>query len=158
MAGMLAKLRFRTELMEEKVAKGFAAATQLADILVMKYGVPFRLAHRIVGRLAMEGKEQPSTSDVASAAREFGISITVTPDDLAEVLNVRRIVESRRNIGGTSKVEVERMIAVRKRKLKDKRARIERLRSRVAIGLKALYDEARRLGVDLYGRRKEGQD
>ena len=148
MSDMLARLNFKTDVMAEKAAKGFAAATQLADMLVMKYNVPFRIAHRIVGRLAMEGKTRPKAEDVRRVAKEFGLSINVSEADVTEALNVQNIVESRKNIGGTAKAEVERMIAERKRKLKDKAARVERFKSRISLGLAALRMEAEKLGVN----------
>ncbi len=147
MAGMLECMKFKKDVLEEKAAKGFAAATQLADMLVMKYNVPFRTAHRIVGKLAMDGKTSPSADDVSKAAESLGLKLNVRDDDILEALNIHNIVESRRNIGGTAKSEVLRMMEVRKHKLRDKIGKVERLRNRVVLGLLSLHAEVDRLGV-----------
>jgi hypothetical protein len=66
-----------------------------------------------------------------------------------EALNAERVVENRKNPGGTSMEEVTRMIKSRKEELKNKKALVRNLRGRVAIGLRMLYDEAKKLGVDI---------
>ncbi len=147
MAGMMDKIKFREDVMAKKASKGFATATELADMLVMNYGVPFRLAHKIVGRIAAEGLEKPTPEDVSRAAREFGLNI-----DIREVeLDVEKAVESRKNIGGTAEKEVQRMIATRREELNNRKSKIRTLRGRIAVALKILYDEAEKLGVKLYG-------
>ena len=147
MAGMMDKIKFREDVMAKKASKGFATATELADMLVMNYGVPFRLAHKIVGRIAAEGLEKPTPEDVSRAAREFGLNI-----DIREVeLDVEKAVESRKNIGGTAEKEVQRMIAARREELNNRKSKIRTLRGRIAVALKILYDEAEKLGVKLYG-------
>ena len=50
MAGMVAELEFMPERMRAAAEAGHATATDLADWLVAKADVPFREAHRIVGR------------------------------------------------------------------------------------------------------------
>ncbi len=147
MAGMMEKIRFREDVMAKKAEKGFATATELADMLVMNYGVPFRLAHKIVGRLASEGLERPTPEDISRAAREFGLNVEVKTVEL----DVEKAVESRTNIGGTAEKEIRRMIEVRREKLNNRKSKIRTLRGRIAIGLKILYDEAEKLGVRLYG-------
>ncbi len=147
MAGMMDKIKFREDVMAKKASKGFATATELADMLVMNYGVPFRLAHKIVGRIAAEGLEKLTPEDVSRAAREFGLNI-----DIREVeLDVEKAVESRKNIGGTAEKEVQRMIATRREELNNRESKIRTLRGRIAVALKILYDEAEKLGVKLYG-------
>lgn len=47
---MLKTIRFKTDVMDKAAAGGFANATDCADYLVKK-GVPFRDAHKVVGRL-----------------------------------------------------------------------------------------------------------
>ncbi|AAB90359.1 argininosuccinate lyase [Archaeoglobus fulgidus] len=148
-ASMMGKIKFNPEITERKASKGFATATELADMLVMKYGVPFRMAHRIVGRLAAKELERPTASDVNSAAKELGVEINVRDEDVLEALDVEKVVENRGNLGGTSKAEVERMIKARKSDLKDRKTLLRKLRGEVKMGLKMLYDEAKKLGVDI---------
>lgn len=145
-ASMMSKIEFNSEMMKEKASKGFATATELADMLVIKYGIPFRMAHRIVGRLAAKGLEKPTASDVSSAARELGFEISVRDEDVLDALDVEKVVENRKNLGGTSKAEVERMIKSRKNELRERKTLLRKLRGEVKMGLKMLYDEAKKLG------------
>ncbi len=50
--GCVASLKFNLERMEKSSGAGFSTATELADSLVRITGMPFRTAHRIVGRIA----------------------------------------------------------------------------------------------------------
>lgn len=159
LAGMMEKIEFREEVMKEKASKGFATATELADMLVIKYNLPFRIAHRIIGKLAAKGIERPKALDVKLTAKEFGYSIEVTDDDLDEAINVGKAVERRKNIGGTALEEIRRMIEEREEGLRNKRAKIRDMRGRIEISLQMLYKEAEKLGVDFnVSGREENQD
>lgn len=159
LAGMMEKIEFRGEVMKEKASKGFATATELADMLVIKYGLPFRIAHRIVGKLAARGIERPKALDVKSIAEEYGYSIEITDDDLDEAINVEGVVERRKNIGGTALEEISRMIEERKDSLRNKRAKVRDMRGRIEISLQMLYKETEKLGVDFnVSGREENQD
>ncbi len=150
LAAMIDKIEFKEEVMKEKALKGFATATELADMLVIKFGIPFRASHRIIGRLAAKGIEKPTAEDIKTVAKEFGYSIRITDEDVAEALDVEKVVEKRRNIGGTASDEVRRMIEGRKEELKNKKAKVRNLRGRIALNLRMLYDEAKKLGVDFH--------
>ncbi|PIU67683.1 MAG: argininosuccinate lyase, partial [Armatimonadetes bacterium CG07_land_8_20_14_0_80_40_9] len=52
LAKMLSKVKFNQERMLQSCQEGFLNATDAADYLVRK-GVPFRLAHKIVGKLVV---------------------------------------------------------------------------------------------------------
>ena len=54
--GMSILLQVQPERLKESSGTGFSTATELADSLVRITGMPFRTAHRIVGRIAA-GKE-----------------------------------------------------------------------------------------------------
>jgi argininosuccinate lyase len=91
---------------------GYMNATELADYLVRK-GVAFREAHEIVGKIvtrAIElGKEleQMSIDDL----RNFSALID---EDVSEALSIERTVNSKNQIGGTSREAVE--AALKKRR------------------------------------------
>lgn len=148
-ASMMDKIKFNEKVMKEKATKGFATATELADMLVIKYGVPFRTAHRIVGRIAAKGIERPSVEDVNAAAGELGVKVKIKEEDLLEALNAEKVVENRKNIGGTSRAEIERMIKSRKDELRNKKNLLRKLRGEVGMGLKMLFEETKKLGVEI---------
>ena len=150
LAAMMGKIEFNEDVMKAKALKGFATATALADMLVVKCRIPFRVSHRIVGRLAAKGIERPTAEDITSVAREMGYSVKISDDDVAEALDVGKVVEKRRNMGGTASDEINKMIDARKDELKNKKAKVRNLRGRIALNLRMLYDEAKKVGVDFH--------
>jgi len=144
MARMLEKIKFKRDVMLEKALKGFAHATELAD-LITKKGVPFRDAHRIVGRLIAESLEF-NAKNVKRIAKEFGYEIELSEDELK--FDAKEIVESRDNLGGTSRSEILRMIEVRKRRLEEDREMLAEIVDGVSEKLERLYDEAMELLKD----------
>ena len=74
---MLGGLSFHRERLAEAAADEFAAATDIADLLVRK-GMPFREAHGVVGGLVREALEQGKTLS------------ELTPEELAPPLGPAR--------------------------------------------------------------------
>ena len=85
--------------MREASHEGYMAATDLADYLVGK-GMPFRIAHSVVGRIVgdcvREGVtlQQLSTDELRSYSELFD-------DDAHEALDIDNIVRRRTTFGGT---------------------------------------------------------
>lgn len=134
MARMLEKIKFNKEIMLEKVFKNYTYATEVADSIT-KAGVPFRDSHKIVGRLIRDRLEL-NAKNIKKVAKELGYDIEVKIE-----LDPEKIVEDRRNIGGTSKEEIERMINVRKEKLDNDWKVLAELIENVCKRLERLYDE-----------------
>lgn len=101
----------------------FLAATELANMLVRKYKVPFRTSHRIVGSIVREllANRSPLTDVNAEllnkVAEKFGLQLNVKNEDVADAVNLANIVENCNVRGGPSPAEVERMINNRKEML-----------------------------------------
>jgi argininosuccinate lyase len=121
--GMLSKLVAKLKVHADTLAKpqfSFLAATELANMLVRKYKVPFRSAHKIVGSMVREliskGLALNSvTADLLNkTANSLGFTLNVKDQDLKEAINLAKIVESHNVMGGPSPNEVERMIKIRK--------------------------------------------
>jgi argininosuccinate lyase len=97
------------ERMEEMAAAGFTLATDVAEYLVLK-GVPFRLAHQIVGKIVRycleEGKELESLT--LDELRGFS---KVIDEKIYTVLDLKHSVDSRNSVGGTSLQQVQQAIS-----------------------------------------------
>jgi argininosuccinate lyase len=97
------------ERMEEMAAAGYTLATDAAEYLVLK-GVPFRLAHQIVGKIVRycleEGKELESLT--LDELRGFS---KVIDEKIYTVLNLKHSVDSRNSVGGTSLQQVRQAIS-----------------------------------------------
>jgi len=105
MTGMIADLKVNAAAMRAGTARGFITATDLADWLVRRLGLPFRQAHHITGsivKLAEDrgcGLEDLSLGDMQAV--EGGITAEVF-----SVLTVDSAVESRTSFGGTAPSQV----------------------------------------------------
>lgn len=142
--GCVSALRFNTERLEESSGAGFSTATELADSLVRKTGMPFRTAHQIVGRIAASGR-RPGMKELDSVAleiagfkpseRDFG------SEDLEKALDTRSNVAIRANTGGPAPSETGRMVAERLRQLSEREILVAERRDRVNRALEGLLQE-----------------
>ena len=148
MNGMLSGIEFNRDLLERKSKEGFALATEVADMLVRNFRIPFRDAHRIVGRIVSQNMEI-NAEVLERVARDFGYEIKVEKSELDEVLDVRKAVERRRNIGGTARVEVERMLKKRREKVLSWKRVLKRLKRRISFNLSLMEKEVSKLGGSL---------
>jgi argininosuccinate lyase len=105
---------------EGKAAAGFVGATELANMLVRKYGVAFRTSHKIVGALvrALINSKQTllnATPELLqSVAQETsGVKLTIKKEDIVECTNPRKLIESYKVQGGPSPAEVDKAITSR---------------------------------------------
>ena len=105
MAGMVADMAPQAERLRAAAGAGFSTATDLADWLVRRLGLPFREAHHVTGALVRRAEEKGVDLP--------GLSIeemrAVRPDILPEVyqfLGVDNSVASRASYGGTAPAQV----------------------------------------------------
>lgn len=114
MTEMLSTITFNKERALQLSKSNFATATELADILVLKKGMPFRTAHEIVGRMVTNALvEGISFDDVDSrfldnVAREVtGKSLDLDDDTIRRALDPSENIKARNVIGGSSPQAVE---------------------------------------------------
>ncbi len=125
--GMFTKLIPNLKVSAEfsrKALISFSAATELANMLVRKYNVPFRTAHKIIGSLVRVLIESKLTFLDATpklvqtvAQNSAGLKLNVKLEDICESVDPLKIVESYNVRGGPSSSEVERMLMIRKQQI-----------------------------------------
>jgi argininosuccinate lyase len=117
----------------------YATTTELANLLVKKYNVPFRTSHKIIGTVVKTLLDKNLTlSDLTpeslnkTAKDSAGITIAVKLTDIKESIDPKKFVESHGATGGPAPTEVKRMLINRKRltsvsktSLKEKKCRLE---------------------------------
>ncbi len=117
----------------------YSTTTELANLLVKKYNVPFRTSHRIIGTVVKTLLDKKLTlSDLTpeslnkTAKDSAGITIAVKLTDIKESIDPKKFVESHGATGGPAPTEVKRMLINRKRftslsktSLKEKKCRLE---------------------------------
>ena len=97
------------ERLRAAAGAGFSTATDLADWLVRRLGLPFREAHHVTGALVREaearGVDLAELDLAAMQAAHPGIG-----EEVYEVLGVDRSVASRTSYGGTAPVRVREQV------------------------------------------------
>lgn len=147
MAKMLKGIQFKREIMVQKAGEKFISATELANLMVKKAEIPFRSAHEIVGRLALEGNYHPSLEEVDNTSLEIAdkkISDFISQEELNQALDPQYAVENMGS-GGPARGEVERMIKDRDEQLSHDESKMNQLIDRVSTKLERLHEEVRRV-------------
>jgi argininosuccinate lyase len=130
---------------EGKAAAGFVGATELANMLVRKYGVAFRTSHKIVGALVkalIDSKQtllNATPELLQNVAKEAaGVKLTVKKEDIVECTNPRKLIESYKVQGGPSPAEVDRAITSKNKTLTQTKTDTEKLQENLANAEKTL--------------------
>jgi argininosuccinate lyase len=110
MTGMVSDMSANRDVLRTAAASGFSTATDLADWLVRRLGLPFRDAHHVTGSLVAlaekAGIDLPDLTLAQMQAVHPGITAEVF-----DVLGVDNSVRSRLSYGGTSPVRVAEQVA-----------------------------------------------
>ena len=123
-AGTLRSATFNFDLLRKRAGENFIAVTELADVIVRKENLPFRISHKIVGACVKAGIEQGSdiTYAILQAASKdvLGRELSITAEELAAAISPENFVRVRTIYGGTAPEETKRALAVeREREIED---------------------------------------
>jgi argininosuccinate lyase len=116
MTGMISDLTVNETAMKKAAGSGYATATDLADWLVRKAGLPFREAHHVTGR-AVALAEANRTGLEKLPLEELQKLHPAITAEVFSVLSVSNSVKSRTSFGGTAPQEVRRQIRYWKKRL-----------------------------------------
>lgn len=115
--GMISTMVFNKDNMEKSAKNGFTNATDAADYLVNN-GVPFRDAHRIVGRLVLHCIDKGISLDEMSLEEYQEIS-PVFKEDIYEAISMKNCVEKRNTIGAPGAEVMTKVLALHKKYLEE---------------------------------------
>ena len=121
MTGMIATLKFNTDLMAQSAPQGFALATDIAEWLVRE-GVPFRVAHEVAGACVQKAEASGIELWDLTDDQLTEISEHLNPEVRA-VLSVDGSLNSRNAFGGTAPVRVLEQLAALDAMLNEERQR-----------------------------------
>ena len=114
--GVVRTLDVNAERMWSELERGFAQATDLAEYVMVAAGVDYRTAYNVVGQAVRSSSGQglrglDITSEMLdeAASEVCGRCLGLDAAALADALDPRRIVATRRATGGASPGEVEAM-------------------------------------------------
>jgi argininosuccinate lyase len=115
-AGTLESATFKLETLKKRAGENFITVTELADTIVRRENLSFRVAHSIVGkcvRAAIENNSDVTHEILQTAAREvLGREILMTEDELNQTLSPENFVAVRTIYGGTAPSETRRALNV----------------------------------------------
>ena len=148
-AAALSTATFNVEVLRERAGRGFITVTELADMIVRREGLPFRVAHHIVAGAVQGASERGGELThqlLQEAALEAtGRQLSLSPDDVRDALDPEHFVRVRAILGGPAPDETRRALAVeRKREAEDESwhaAKAESL-AQASERLRALASEA----------------
>ncbi len=107
MTGMVRDMQPDVAVLRRAAGSGFATATDLADWLVRRLGMPFREAHHVTGRIVGHAAALGITLDELPLADLQVIEPRITEEVFA-VLAPEHSVASRTSFGGTAPANVRR--------------------------------------------------
>lgn len=144
---MLESAEFNTERMAQEAGKGFSTATELADVLVRDFGLPFRTAHGIVGRAVRLGTLDLETLE-AAAKEMAGCSLKergLTEEKIAAALDPGYGVSVRRAPGGPAPGATAAAIASRREQCTRDEKQVTMIREKIDTAQAEMMKRARRL-------------
>ncbi|MDP8022892.1 MAG: argininosuccinate lyase [Nitrososphaeria archaeon] len=118
MSGMVLGIKFNENKAEELAKKAFVIASDLAEFISLKFGVPFREAHHIVGE-AVKSSEAGGEliSSLIEILKQNGINADA--QELTQVINPVSSIEKKITAGGPHPKESIRQINMINLKLKE---------------------------------------
>jgi argininosuccinate lyase len=115
-SGMMRDLVPQKDNMLAAAKLGFTTATDLADWLVQKKGIPFREAHHIAGALVSEAEKKGCGLEDLSL-EEMRLISSEIEESVYEVLSVEASAAARKSFGGTAPECVRKAVAAARTKL-----------------------------------------
>ncbi|CAL4318287.1 argininosuccinate lyase [Buchnera aphidicola] len=106
---VLKGIKINKFICREAAKKGYSNATELADYLVRK-SIPFRDAHRIVGKIVLEAIEKNISLQEIDILT-FKKYCPIIASDVYDVLDLCSIINKRNSKGGVSKEQVSFVIS-----------------------------------------------
>lgn len=115
-AATLKSAKFNLETLKKRASENFITVTELADSIVRKENLPFRISHKIVGQCVKQAYE--SNSEITyqllqNVSKEIiGRELNFTEDELNQTLTPEFFVLIRTIYGGSAPSETKRALSV----------------------------------------------
>lgn len=115
-AGTIKSATFNLETLKRRAGENFITVTELAESMVRRENLPFRIAHKIVGtsvKSAIDTTGEITHEILQNSAREIlGRELVITESELKEILSPEFFVSIRTIYGGSAPSETKRALAV----------------------------------------------
>lgn len=115
-AATLKSAKFNLETLRHRAEANFITVTELADSIVRKENLPFRISHKIVGncvKIAYEQKGEITYELLQTVAKDvIGRELSFTEEELKHTLTAEYFVSIRTIYGGSAPTETKRALSV----------------------------------------------
>jgi len=115
-AGTLPSATFNLDILRRRAGENFITVTELADTIVRRENLSFRISHKIVGicvKAALAQNGEITHEILQTAAKEvLGHEISMSEAELVETLSPENFVAIRTIFGGTAPEETRRALGV----------------------------------------------
>jgi argininosuccinate lyase len=116
-------LKINKDEMRLAAAESLVGATDLAEEIMMKYGINAQVAHSIVGRAIRFSNQEGQRLNadlINDAAKDIiNCSFNISDDYIAQIMDIEAIIETRTGPGGASSKSVHTMITDLRSKIND---------------------------------------
>jgi argininosuccinate lyase len=146
-AGVVRGLRVDAERMRSALDGGFTQAADVADLLMRRFGVDYRTAHRVVRQALATGTALDAEAVASAAQAIVGRVWRLDDDDLRNLSDPWTLVESRTARGGAASAAMRPMLARVRSAVRDLRAEVDARRRTIGAAEAALRARAVELMV-----------
>jgi argininosuccinate lyase len=134
----------------EELNSDWTASQELADVLMRKYKLPFRVGHHFASEVVGFAKKKnikPLDFPYAEAQRIYKEAVKdynqadelpMSEEEFRSTLNPVTIVNNRATVGGPQPAELDRMLKIANQKLEEQDAWIEEKRAKINASLAKL--------------------
>ena len=151
--GVVKGLKVNAVKMRQALDSNMAIVTDFADALVQEGGLPFRVAHQVLGLAVRQTLERPGSrldgNAVLSVLNEQGIHTPLSADRLNALALPETAVKRRSHLGGPAPEEVRRQLAKHRDRLAldnhawlDRRTHLSQAEKRLDSALEAVMHGA----------------
>ncbi|HBR56580.1 MAG TPA: argininosuccinate lyase, partial [Blastocatellia bacterium] len=115
-ANTLRSAEFNLQSLRKRAGENFITVTELADTIVRREGLPFRVAHQIVGksvRMAVSKNSEITFDILQECSKEvLGRGLSLTELEVEAALSPENFIAVRTVFGGTAPSETRRALQV----------------------------------------------
>ena len=115
-AGTIQSATFNTDILRKRASDNFITVTELADTIVRRENLSFRISHKIVGicvKTALVQGGEVTYEILQNAAKEvLERELSITESELVEILSPEHFVNIRTIYGGVAPSETKRALGV----------------------------------------------
>lgn len=107
--GIINDVTFKTDRMREVAGSGHSNATDFADYIVQKLGIPFRDAHHITGKAVALAMQKSVKLEELTLAEMQSIESKIQ-EDIFSFISIQNVVARRNSFGGTGFEQIRKQV------------------------------------------------